>query len=135
MIKVHGCCHIIITLASKLFSLNCFFSRFSLVIAEWTNLWKSSRYSTLSIFQSTFRILSTCYLYLFNITLDKFSIPGAGHPHQRADKGDEPQLHRVQVPPDQSPPLAQGEFCPILTTFVKVFYLEGVPRSDISRSY
>lgn len=33
---------------------------------------------------------------------------GAGHAHAGGDPGHEPQLHRVQVPPDQGPPLEQG---------------------------
>ena len=57
-----------------------FFSRFSLVIAEWTNLWKSSRY---------WLPCGQLWKYL------RPPLKGAGHPNQRADQGDEPQLHRV----------------------------------------
>ena len=56
------------------------FSRFSLVIAEWTNLWKSSRY---------WLPCGQLWKYL------RPPLKGAGHPNQRADQGDEPQLHRV----------------------------------------
>ena len=33
---------------------------------------------------------------------------GLGDSDEGADQGDEPKLHRVQVPPDQSPPMAKG---------------------------
>lgn len=33
---------------------------------------------------------------------------GAGHSHAGPDPPDEPQLHGVQVPADQEPPLVQG---------------------------
>ena len=42
------------------------------------------------------------------------NIPGFGHTDPRTDQGDEPQLHRVQVSPDQGPPLAEGLPCPNL---------------------
>lgn len=34
---------------------------------------------------------------------------GSRHPNEGADSRDEPKLHRIQVPPDQSPSMDQGE--------------------------
>ena len=36
-------------------------------------------------------------------------LTGARDPDKGTDKGDEPQLHRVQISPDKSTPLDKGE--------------------------
>ena len=55
---------------------------------------------------------------------------GVGHPHQGTDQGNESQLHRVQVPPDQGPPLAQGMAHTITIIVFRNIINPGVPSTD-----